>query len=75
LRDRLTKGELILPAGWTTVRQEVLNYRLKDDKIRQDTVMALMGADMVATSMTMGFGQRAVHPEARVTKRKELRWH
>lgn len=74
LRDRLTKGEIILPASWTRLRQEVLNYRLKDDKIKQDAVMALMGADMVATSMTMGFAQKPVHPEARITQRRELRW-
>jgi hypothetical protein len=55
-------------------RQQVLNYRLKDDKIKQDVVMALMGADMVATSMTMGYKQRPVHPEARITPRKVLRW-
>ena len=74
LRDRLTKGEIILPASWIKARQQVVNYKLKDDKIQQDIVMALMGADMVATSMTMGFQQRPVHPEARITKRKELRW-
>lgn len=74
LRDRLTKGEIFLPASWTRVRQEILNYRLKDDKIKQDAVMALMGADMVATSMTMGYAQKPISPGARVTQRKELRW-
>lgn len=74
LRDRLTKGEIALPESWRVVRQELLNYRLKDDKIRQDTVMALMGAEMVATSMTMGQSQVPVHPEARITQRRQLRW-
>jgi hypothetical protein len=74
LRNRLTRGEIILPATWTQVRQEVLNYRLKDEKIKQDTVMALMGAEIVAATMTQGYKQREVHPEARITKRKALRW-
>lgn len=74
LRDRLTRGDIILPASWTRLRQEILNYRLKDDKIKQDAVMALMGADVVATSMTMGMSQKKIDPGARVTRRKVLTW-
>lgn len=44
LRGVMTKGDLLLPDKWTAVRQEILNYRLKDDKLRQDCVMALDGA-------------------------------
>lgn len=55
LRAVMTKGELLLPDSWTQVRQEVLNYRLKDDKLRQDCVMALDGAvDVASSSMNIG---------------------
>ena len=74
LKNRLTKGELILPYEWNGLRQEVLNYRLKDDKIRQDRVMALMMADMVATTMASNTQSRPINPHARVTRKRELRW-
>jgi hypothetical protein len=74
LRDLMTKGDLQLPPSWTGVRQEVLNYRLKDDKIRQDRVMALMGAAIVGGGMTMGLDQKRVDPHSRVTQRKTLVW-
>lgn len=74
LRDRLTRGDIILPAKWTRLRQELLNYKVKDEKLKQDLVMALMGADIVATAMTMGMQQVKVSPNARVTRRKQLRW-
>ena len=74
LRDLMTKGDLRLPPSWTRLRQEVLNYRLKDDKIRQDCVMALMGASMVAHGMTMGMDQKKVDPHHKATQRKTLRW-
>lgn len=74
LKNRLTKGELILPYEWNGLRQEVLNYRLKDDKIRQDRVMALMMADMVATSIAGKAPTQTVNPHARMTGKRELRW-
>lgn len=55
LRAVMTKGDLLLPDQWTRVRQEVLNYRLKDDKLRQDCVMALDGAvDVAGGSFSAG---------------------
>ena len=40
---------LLLPDSWMSVRRELLTYRLKDDKLRQDLVMALaMAADVAA---------------------------
>ena len=74
LRDRLANGHIILPAAWTRLRQEILNYRLKDTGIKQDAVMALMGADMVATAMTPKLKQKAINPHARVSRRRVLSW-
>ena len=74
LRDRLTNGQIILPSSWLRLRQEILNYRLKDKGIKQDAAMALMGADMVATSMNPRMQQKPIHPHARITPRRELRW-
>jgi hypothetical protein len=74
LRDRLTNGQIILPASWLRLRQEILNYRLKDKGIKQDAAMALMGADMVATSMNPRMQQKPIQPHARITPRRELRW-
>ena len=74
LKNRLTKGELLIPYDWSGLRQEVLNYRLKDDKIRQDRVMALMMADMVATRMAGNMQSKPIDPHARITKKRELRW-
>lgn len=73
LRGMLTSGKIILPASWKEVRQEILNYKLKDDKIRQDNVMALMGATMVAQGLNVGKAKKAnVH--AQPAKKKTLRW-
>lgn len=75
LRNRLTKGDLVLPYTWTQLRSEILNYRLDDKKIRQDLVMALVGADMVATSMMGTMSKpRPINPHARVTERRRLTW-
>ena len=74
LRDRMTKGEIILPASWIRLRSEILNYRLKDDKIKQDAVMALMGADMVASTMTGTMKSKKIDPHSRIAGRRQLRW-
>lgn len=74
LRALLTTGKIILPASWKPVRQEILNYKLKDDKIRQDNVMALMGASVLGKSRnTMGKQQKA-DVSARTTPRRRLTW-
>lgn len=46
LRTLIDEGRLLLPAEgiWQTVRQQLLNYRLDDQKIEQDAVMALVCA-------------------------------
>ena len=67
-RAVLTKGDLILPDAWTRLRQEVLSYRLKDDKLRQDCVMALTGVVNVANSgMSIG-ASRPMNVSARITQ-------
>lgn len=74
LKNRLTKGELILPYEWSGLRQEVLNYRLKDDKIRQDRVMALMMADMVATGIAGSKASQPADAHSKVSRKRVLRW-
>lgn len=72
LRSLLTKGDVVLPGSWVRVRSELLNYRLKDDKIQQDNVMALVGASIVAG----GAHRKSVKADvsARVTKKRRLVW-
>lgn len=63
-------GRLIqLPKAWLGTQRELLNYRLKDDKLQQDRVMSLAGAAFLATS---GSGQRVAdfRPAARTTNVK-----
>lgn len=49
LRAALVKRKLVLPDTWMPAKRELLNYRLKDDKLRQDLVMALaMAADVAS---------------------------
>lgn len=48
-RAFLTSGHLWLPDTWTRVRQEVFSYKLKDEKIKNDCVTALVGAVYVAS--------------------------
>ena len=51
LRAALTKGDLLMPDGWVRMRQEVMSYRLKDDKLKNDCVMALDGALAIASGL------------------------
>lgn len=69
LRDLLTSGRILLPNSWTRLRQELMNYKLKDEKLKQDSVMALMGASIIATGMTMGMAAKPFKVQARVTQR------
>lgn len=69
LRAALSKGDIELPSKWTRVRQEVLNYRLKDTKIAQDCVMALDGAAEVASGFT-GMTSAPFRVGARITPRR-----
>ena len=67
-RAALNKGDLLLPDAWQRVREEVSSYRLKDDKLKQDCVMALTGATAIAIG---GFNEdisRKFDPSARITQ-------
>lgn len=67
LRAALSRGRLILPAAWTRAKREVLNYRIEDKKIEQDSVMALAGAVKVAQSVK-GPGVAVFRPHGRIVR-------
>lgn len=48
MRAIMSQLGVIWPEDWLTLRKEVMGYRRKDDKIRQDSVMAVAGAIYVA---------------------------
>jgi hypothetical protein len=54
LRKALSTKRLILPKAWTQAMREILSYRRKDEKLKQDSVMALTGAVKVAGIGTTG---------------------
>jgi hypothetical protein len=68
-RAALTKrpSDLILPDSWVRVRQEVVNYRLKDDKLQQDACMALVGAIEIAARHASVTRSIAVNHHARIS--------
>ncbi len=67
-RDALTSGKLILPASWTRMKREVMNYDLDDKDLQQDSVIALAGA--VAISGSGATGERVkMDMHARVVRR------
>lgn len=68
LRAALNRGELFLPDSWTVVRREVLTYKLPDDKIKQDTVMALLGAADTAAKGFSGFVSAKFSPHGRISR-------
>jgi hypothetical protein len=75
LRDLLTKGDIELPGAWLRLRQELLNYKLKDESIKQDTVMALMGCSIVARNMTIGREVAKFDVRGTRAPKRELRWN
>jgi len=75
LRDLLTKGDIKLPGDWLRLRQELLNYKLKDESIKQDTVMALMGCSIVARNMTIGRSAQKFDVSGTRAPKKQLRWN
>ena len=75
LRDLLTKGDIKLPGGWLRLRQELLNYKLKDESIKQDMVMALMGCSIVGRNMTIGRDVKRFDVHATLTPKRQLRWN
>jgi len=48
LRGALSKRAIIIPEAWLRMKREILNYKLDDNKIVQDCVMALAGASYIA---------------------------
>lgn len=70
LRAALSTGALHLPKSWSEVLREILNYKLPDDKLRQDCVMALGGASDVAAGGFSGVATGAFRPSARVAQRR-----
>jgi hypothetical protein len=70
LRAALSTGKLKLPTAWARVRREVLTYKLPDDKIRQDCVMALAGAVALAAKGWSGNSAAPLSPRGRATLRK-----
>ena len=67
LRAKMQKGGLILPDEWNAARREIANYRLKDDKLVQDIVMALAGAADIASHGFSGETSRRFNVSGRVT--------
>jgi hypothetical protein len=68
LRASLLRGRLILPDSWAAAKRELANYRLKDEKIAQDVVMALaIAADIAARGFT-GTGSRRFDVSGRVSQ-------
>lgn len=54
LRKALSTKRLLLPKDWTQAMREILSYRRNDDKLKQDSVMALMGAIKIAGTGVTG---------------------
>lgn len=75
LRDLLTKGDIELPGSWLRLRQEMLNYKLKDKSLKQDCVMALMGVSIVAGNMTAGRVVKKFDVHGGRQPKRKLRWN
>jgi len=54
LRKALSNKRLLLPSAWTQAKREILSYRRNDEKLVQDSVMALMGAVRIAGAGSTG---------------------
>jgi hypothetical protein len=67
LRAALLKRKVVVPASWVRVQREVLNYRLEDKKLVQDTVIALAGAVHLAARGFSGASRARFQPSGRVT--------
>ena len=70
LRAALSTGALHLPKAWSQVLREILNYKLPDDKLRQDCVMALGGASDVAAGGFSGVSEASFRPRGRTAFRR-----
>jgi hypothetical protein len=68
LRAALSMGDIILPSSWISLRRELLNYRLDDKKIQQDTVMCLAGGAWIASRGWSADLARPFDPHGRVAQ-------
>ena len=59
LRKALSNKRLLLPKGWTQAMREILSYRRNDEKLVQDSVMALCGVIKLAGT---GYGGQISRP-------------
>jgi hypothetical protein len=69
LRAALNAKVLRLPSGWLQLMRELLNYKLPDDKLRQDSVMALLCAVEVAARGFSGEMTSQFRPAGRISRR------
>lgn len=65
LRTMMATRQLLLPDKWTQLKREVLSYRRDDDKLQQDSVMALTGAAKIAQSGYSGSRRARFDPGGR----------
>ncbi len=65
LRDALNKGDLIIPDSMIGLKREIMNYRLKDEKIQQDRVIALAIAAWIASKGFSGVERSEFRPSGR----------
>lgn len=70
-RTYLSTGRLIIPKGWVQLKKEIFSYRRDDDKLVQDSVMALTGA-VKLIEMTGSGSQRSAKfsPGGRIATRR-----
>jgi hypothetical protein len=68
LKAAITEGRLLLPNSWARLQREILNYRLKDDKIQQDAVMALVGATEIASKGYSGAQKTRFSVNGRISR-------
>lgn len=67
LRALMLKGGILLPDSWGPVKREVLNYRIDDESIQQDLVIALAGAAAIASGSMM-VQTTQFNPHARISR-------
>jgi hypothetical protein len=67
LRAVINAGKLVFPASWTVLERELLNYKLPDDKIKQDAVMATLIAAEIAQKGSSRGGRIPFRPQSQVT--------
>jgi hypothetical protein len=67
LKAAITEKKIIIPSSWARLQRELLNYRLKDDKIQQDAVMALVGATDIASKGFSGSQKSSFSVNGRIT--------